>query len=238
MKSVGFDAVLVRERSENSVYLLTEESKISVVDAASIWGRGAIKSVVKFRQLHGDVRVLSIGPAGERLVKLANVVNGTGRTSGVRHGVGAVMGSKNLKVITIIKDYPARRVEMFDRPSHLELLKQTLAKIRDSSLLNHDMGLLAVHGTPIAAELLGKNDTLPVKNYKSTTLENHLAVGGQIMTKTVLISRLTCANCPVCCRRETVSAGEYSFKVEGPDYAQIGSLGTSCFVTDLRQSVT
>ena len=233
MKSAGFDAIMLHGRSENPVYLLTGGSKISIVDAASVWGRGAIESVVKFRQLHGDVRVLSIGPAGERLVKLANVVNDTGRTSGVRHGVGAVMGSKNLKAI-IIKGDPTRRVEIFDRPSHLELLKQTLAKIRDSSLLNHDTGLLAVHGTPVAAELLGKNDALPVKNYQSTTLENHFAVGALMMTKTVLISRLTCANCPVGCRRETASAGKYSFRVEGPDYAQISSLGTSCFVTDLE----
>ncbi len=233
LKSAGLDAIVVKGRAERPVYLLTENSSISILDASGLWGRGAIEVVTAIRHQQGDARVLAIGPAGEKLVTIANVVNDTGRTSGVRHGVGCVMGSKLIKAI-VIKGDASRRIEMADRTAHLDLVKSIIPKIRLSPLLNHETGLLAVHGTPIAGEFLGKNDAVPVKNYQTTVLENYNEVGGRQLTKSILISRLTCSNCPVGCRRETAGTGAHSFRVEGPDYSQISALGTNCFVTDLE----
>jgi aldehyde:ferredoxin oxidoreductase len=232
LKSSGLDALVVTGRSEKPVFLLAENSELSIRDAASYWGRGAIESVVDLRHQLGDARVLSIGSAGENLVTFANVVNDGGRTSGVRHGVGCLMGSKLLKAI-VIRGNPSRRLEVADRAAHIESLKRMTAKIRGSPLLNHENGLLAVHGTPIAAEYLGRYDALPVKNFSSTVLEGYLQVGGRSMSSSTLISRLTCTNCPVACRRETASSEKYHFRVEGPDFAQISSLGTNCGVLGL-----
>ncbi|MCS7138290.1 MAG: aldehyde ferredoxin oxidoreductase C-terminal domain-containing protein, partial [Candidatus Caldarchaeum sp.] len=101
--------------------------------------------------------------------------------------------------------------------------------IEESHLLNIEKGLLAVHGTAIAAETLAENDALPLKNYSTTCLDGYERVGGRTLSKTILVTRLTCSMCPVSCRRETIGFG---VRGEGPDYAQISSLGTNCYVLD------
>lgn len=93
--------------------------------------------------------------------------------------------------------------------------------------------MLAVHGTAIAAEALGKGEAIPVKNYRLTSFNGYERLGGHVLSKSVLIARLTCSTCPVSCRRETMG---YGLRGEGPDYAQISSLGTNCMVYDLEQT--
>ncbi len=233
LKSAGFDGLVIQGASERPCYLLVSEERVEIRDASSLWRLDAMETVVKLRHAHGDARILSIGPAGEKLAPIATVLNDMGRTSGVRHGVGCVMGSKRLKAI-VIRGRPLARMRIADREGHVAMLRRAQLKIRSSPLLNHDNGLLAVHGTPIAAEALGKNEAIPFKNYRFTSLESYELVGGRRMTSSILIGRLTCSTCPVSCRRETASSGKYGFRVEGPDYAQISSLGTNCAVIDLE----
>jgi aldehyde:ferredoxin oxidoreductase len=233
LKNAGLDGIVVEGGASEPVYLFVENGRGIIYDAAPLWGQAATATVTQLRHEHGDVRVLAIGPAGENLVKLATVVNDTGRTSGVRHGPGCVMGSKNLKAI-VVKGGHIPRVSFANKAAHLQQARVILGKLRQSPLLNHETGLLAVHGTPIASDALGKNDALPFRNYHYTTMEGYEQVGGKHMTGTILITRLTCSYCPVSCRRETTSTGKYGFRAEGPDYAQISSLGTNCAITDLE----
>jgi len=196
-----------------------------VVDAENLRGRDAVTTCSLLKVALGDVRVLSIGPAGENLVPVATVVNDMGRLSGVRHGVGAVMGSKNIKAI-VIKPPKTHRASVINHTWFSKLMKRLQEKLRRSNLLNHDKGLLGVYGTPIAAEILGKNQALPVKNFQQTHLDGFEALGGKAMFAKNLLNRLACSMCPVSCRRETTGIG---VRTEGPDYSQISSLGkTAC----------
>jgi len=231
LAKLGIIALFIRGQAESLSYLYVTDKGISVVDAENLRGRDAVTTCSLLKAALGDVRVLSIGPAGENLVPVATVVNDMGRASGVRHGVGAVMGSKNIKAI-VIKPPKTHRSSAVDHTWFSKLMKRLQEKLRRSNLLNHDKGLLAVYGTPIAAEILGKNQALPVKNFQQTHLDGFEALGGKAMFVKNLLNRLTCSMCPVSCRRETTGIG---VRTEGPDYSQISSLGTNCMLLDLEK---
>lgn len=231
MASLGLSAIIITGAAEKLSYLQVDVSGISIVEAGWLKGQGAVETCAQLRSRLGDVRVLSVGPAGENLVKIATVINDMGRSSGVRHGVGAILGSKNLKAI-VFRGVRQMRRKPYDGTAFTQLLRKLQLKLRQSHLLNHEQGLLSVHGTAIAAEAIGRCEALPVKNYRLTSHERYETVGGHAMSSTVLINRLTCSVCPVSCRRETVGMGVRS---EGPDYAQISSLGTNCMLFNLEQ---
>ncbi|MDW8360603.1 MAG: aldehyde ferredoxin oxidoreductase C-terminal domain-containing protein, partial [Candidatus Caldarchaeum sp.] len=228
LASLGYSAVYITGRCEKLSTLVISDEGISVVDAEGLAGVGAVETCTMIRTSIGDARVLSIGPAGERKAPLATVINDMGRSSGVRHGAGAVLGSKNIKAVVIRSKMRSAKPPV-DKTRFAQLLRRLKKLINDSPLLNIEKGLLAVHGTAIAVEALGEYEALPVKNYTYTSLEEYEKVGGKAMSSSVLVSRLTCSMCPVSCRRETVG---YGVRGEGPDYAQVSSLGTNCLILD------
>jgi aldehyde:ferredoxin oxidoreductase len=231
LAGTGYAALYITGRSEKLSYLIVSENGIKVAEAENLKGLDAVTTCSVLKSVHGDARVVAAGPAGERCVPIATVVNDMGRSSGVRHGVGALMGSKNLKAV-VFKTPKNPPVVVKDHAWFTKLLKRLQEKFRRSSLLNHDKGLLALYGTPIAAEALGRNHALPVKNYQQTYIEGFDLVGGRAMFSKNLLNRLTCSICPVSCRRETTG---YGVRTEGPDYAQISSLGTNCMLLDLEK---
>lgn len=230
LAALGYSALYITGRLDKLSAMVMTDDGISFVDVEGLRGLGAVETCAAVRLLAGDARVLAIGPAGEKQLPIATVVNDMGRSSGVRHGVGAVFGSKNLKAIVLRAKKPAQSPR---NPTHYsQLMRRLKAKLDASPLLNLEKGLLAVHGTAVAAEALGSNEAIPVKNYTITTTEKYPLVGGRKMSETVLVRRMTCSYCPVSCRRETIA---YGVRGEGPDYAQISSLGTNCMIFDLAQ---
>jgi aldehyde:ferredoxin oxidoreductase len=229
----GIGALVITGAAEKLSYILIENNQIKVAEAEYLRGLGAIETCSTLRGVVGDARVLSIGPAGERRVRISTVINDMGRSSGVRHGVGAVFGSKNIKAIVVKKSMEKSR-KMYDASRFTHLLRRLHLLLRQSRLLNHENGLLAVHGTAIAAEAFGEEDAIPVKNYRMTVLKEFHRIGGRNLSASVLVNRLTCSKCPVSCRRDSAGLG---VRGEGPDYAQISSLGTNCLILDLEQIV-
>jgi aldehyde:ferredoxin oxidoreductase len=232
LKKGGIDGLIIRGRAADPCYVLIEGTRIEMCPAQLLWGMGAVECVTALQDAHENAHVLAIGPAGERLSPMATVINDKGRASGVRHGIGSVLGSKNLKAI-VVRRSGAPKLEPVDSASYKSLLKRLHGKLRDSALLNPKTGALAVHGTPIAVEALGKQEALPTHNYRFTRLAHYEDIGGLKMTSTILRDRLTCAHCPVQCRREVGADGKYRYVTEGPDYAQLSSLGSNCDLTDL-----
>lgn len=233
LKLAGLDAILLTGRSPKPVYFLIRKDGIGLLPADSIWGMKSTECINALRRKHGDARILSIGPGGEHLVKYANVVNDAGRASGVRHGSGYLMGLKQVKALVIQADY-SQRVPIANRQAFREILQRLSQKVRISPLLNRESGSFSVYGTPLATAPLNLNESLPVKNYQLTHFDGAGNLTGNKMSESILISRLTCNSCPVQCRRETASLRRYNFRVEGPDYAQISSLGSNCQVDDLE----
>ncbi len=233
LKSGGLDGIVLVGRAETPVYLHVHGTSVTIHCARALWGKGAIATTEALQAAHPEARVLAIGPAGEALVPIATVINDKGRASGVRHGVGAVWGSKHLKAI-VVDDQPARRPVVTDPVAYKELLRQVLNKIRTSPVLDSKTGTMAVHGTAIALEALGKHGALPTRNYTLTAHPRYPEMGGLALTQKVLIDRMTCTRCPVRCRRVTASKGRFSFHVEGPDYAQLCAFGPNCDLVDVE----
>lgn len=233
LKCAGLDGVVLTGNCDIPSYLLITPSSVSLENAKTLWGMVASETLHALRAKHGECRVLSIGPAGESLVKYANIVNDAGRASGVRQGAGCVLGAKRIKAIVISSGY-TQSVKVADRARFLELLRRLNTKIKGSPLLNRSNGLFALYGTPLAVNPLALNSALPCLNYTRTEVQGAERLSGESMSKSILISRLTCNSCSVQCRRETAGSGHYKFRVEGPDFAQISSLGSNCGLTDLE----
>ena len=164
---------------------------------------------------------------------IATVINDKGRASGVRNGVGAVWGSKALKAI-VVDDQPGRRAYVTDPVAYKAFLREVIGKIRASGVIDSKTGTMAVHGTAIALEALGRHGALPTRNHTLTTHPRYSEMGGRALTEKVLVDRMTCTRCPVRCRRVTASEGRFKFHVEGPDYAQLCAFGPNCDLVDVE----
>ncbi|MCE4611777.1 MAG: aldehyde ferredoxin oxidoreductase family protein [Desulfurococcales archaeon] len=231
LKKAGFDAVVIVGVSREPSYILVSDGTVSIEDAGWLWGLDAVETTLELRRRHGDVRVLAVGPAGERGVRYATVINDTGRSSGVRHGAGFVLGKKKIKAIVVAGGRSKPRIS--DKPRLLTIARIVHVKLRESRLLNREKGLLAVHGTPIALDALAPAEAVPHRNYKTPVVRGWEALSARAMEEAILAGRLTCSACPVSCRRDTTGA-RLSFRTEGPDYAQISSLGTNASLMDVE----
>src|SRR5262245_32580554 len=233
LKSGGLDGIVVLGRAETPVYLHVHGTSLTIHCARPLWGKGAMETTEALQAMHQKARVLAIGPAGEGLVPIATVINDKGRASGVRNGVGAVWGSKALKAI-VVDDQPGRRACVTDPVGYKSLLREVVNKIRTSPVIDSKTGTMAVHGTAIALEALGKYGALPTRNHTLTTHPRYPEMGGRALTERVLVDRMTCTRCPVRCRRVTASKGKFTFHVEGPDYAQLCAFGPNCDLVDVE----
>ena len=229
LKSGGLDGIVLLGRAETPVYLHVHGTSITIHCARSLWGKGAIETTEALQATHQEARVLAIGPAGEALVPIATVINDKGRASGVRNGVGAVWGSKALKAI-VVDDQPGRRPAVTDPVAYKDLLREVTGKIRASKVIDSKTGTMAVHGTAIALEALGKHGALPTRNHTLTTHPRYPEMGGRALTEKVLVDRMTCTRCPVRCRRVTASKeGSRSMSRDRttPSSAPSGPIATS-----------
>src|SRR5262245_42755732 len=233
LKSGGLDGIVIIGRADTPVYLHVQGPSLTIRCARALWGSGAIETTQRLQAMHPKARVLAIGPAGEGQVPIATVINDKGRASGVRNGVGALWGSKALKAI-VVDDQPGRHAHVSDPVAYKQLLRDVMGKIRGSKVLDSKSGTMAVHGTAIALEALGKYEALPTRNHTLTAHSRYLEMGGHALTERVLVDRMTCTRCPVRCRRVTASKGKFTFHVEGPDYAQLCAFGPNCDLVDVE----
>lgn len=233
LKDGGLDGIIVIGRSDNPVYLHVQGKVIEIKDASPLWGVSGIETTSILQKSHDKARVLTIGPAGELLIPIATVINDKGRASGVRNGVGAVWGSKNLKAV-VVEDRPGQKPNPTNPDQFRDLLRGCHTKIRNSPVINSKTGTMAVHGTAIALESLGKYEALPTRNHNWVTHPDYILTGGKALTEKVLVDRMTCTHCPVRCRRITASDKRFKFHVEGPDYAQLCAFGPNCDVIDVE----
>ena len=229
LKRTGYDAVVVRGKAERPVYLWIKEGTVEIRDAADVWGLDIADAQEKIREELGDkgVRTTLIGPAGENLVRYACVVNDTAHFAG-RSGIGAVMGSKNLKGLAI----KARgALPVSDKKPGIELGKWMTENL-DLTWHFHDVGTA---GGLRALHLAGG---LPTFNFQEGAFEGNEKITGTTMRDTILIKRDTCYACAVRCKRVvSVEDTERGISVDpiygGPEYESLSALGNNCGVDDL-----
>jgi aldehyde:ferredoxin oxidoreductase len=228
IKFAGYDGIVVRGRSQKPIYLSVNNGDVEFRDASGLWGKGCIEAEDAIRKELGEpgVAVASIGPAGERSVVIACITHKGGRQAG-RCGMGAVMGSKNLKAVAVQGD---EKIEL----AHPEAFAKTVEEAR--RILAENPAPFKKLGT--AEHVLGSNEvgSLPTRNYSTGWFENAEAISGETMYKTIVDGSRACFGCPVgCSKYSTVKDGPYKGStVEGPEYETIAMMGSNCGIGDMR----
>ena len=230
LKKAGIDGFIIEGQASAPVYLFIHNQQIEFWDAQGVWGLDTYQTNEYLTAKHGKhCQVSCIGPAGERQVLLANIAHdGKSARMAGRTGLGAVMGSKNLKAVVVEGDMA---VPIAEKDTLLDYVRAMMPQIK-----NIPKGL-SVLGTAIG--VLGSESIgdLPLKNWKQGGWkEEAQRISGERMAETILHKRYHCGACPIGCGREVkISEGPYAgVDGAGPEYETLGMLGACCLVDDLE----
>lgn len=231
LKFAGFDAVVIKGKAKNPVYLWIHDGQVEIKDASAIWGmctRDAQEAIIE--EL-GDkkVRVAIIGPAGENLIPYACIANDLSHISG-RTGMGAVMGSKNLKAIAC---RGTKKIVMKD-PELINIIAKRVSRDRDKHPATSTLHRI---GTPGFLLHFNQTGTLPSRNFREGTFKGAEKISGEQMIETILKERGGCYACGIRCKR-VVGFESERFTVDqcygGPEDQALASLGSNCGIDDLE----
>ncbi len=229
LKKVGYDGMVVRGKSNYPCYLKIDDGGVEIREAGLIWGRDSFETERILKEAEGNpsAGVTSIGPAGENLCKFACINSDLYRQAG-RGGVGAVMGSKNLKAI-VIKG--TGFVETHDRGKIIGLNKEYARRSRNSKMSQSRMK----YGTPLTLNFTHTGGILPTKNFQFGTWEKALDRIDAEGVQRKVVSHKACVFCFTPCSLITrVSHGKYrGSTVEGPEYETLSMLGSNLLIDSL-----
>ncbi len=228
LRQAGYDALVIEGRAEGLSYLWIDEDEVSVVPAPELAGKGCLETerMVKDSLQSEEVRVAVIGPAGENLVRFATINTDWSRNAG-RCGMGAVLGSKNLKAIAVrgSKDLPVADV------ARMRLLTdRSLKELAEHPLFEfwQQQGLMSV------IDYLNSAGGLPTRNFQQNVFEHAEQIDGFKMEKEFKIGDTACFACPMSCGNIClVKNGKYKGTItEGPEYETACTLGSNLGVSD------
>ena len=225
LKKAGYDHIIFNGISENPVYLWIHNDNVEIRDATEFWGKGTQETEDLLKKEIGDVKVkvASIGPAGENLVKFASIMSEKGHAAG-RCGMGAVMGNKNLKAIVVrgTKDVP---INNKDKLIDIVKIIQTIAKTAPLSVVMHDVGTLAHMDNYVSA------GDVPIKNFTLSRWKGTKKIGFYALKERYEIKHYSCFNCWTACRGKIKYNNEW---VVWPEYEFLAMMGSNLFVDDLE----
>ncbi len=223
MKAAGYDAIVIEGAAEKPTYIYIENDKVEFRGAEDLWGLDTFTVEKKLVKEHGrNVGILSIGPAGEKLVRFATIISQEGRSGG-RPGIGAVMGSKKLKAI-VIKG--TRKPEVFDWDELRKTAAQALADIKKSPLYDGWMR----QGTMATIQWANANSVLPTYNFREGVFEHADKISGDYMEK-VKIGQRGCPNCNMVCGN---MIRDSEGQIAELDYENVAMLGSNLGISRLE----
>ncbi len=229
LKFAGYDALIVEGRALNPVYISIRDDTIEIRDARHIWGFEALPADTTIRDELGDVktRVLMIGPAGERLVRFANIGNEFGHYNG-RNGLGAIMGSKNLKAVAV---RGTNKVPIADEAAFREITREFARTFKE----NKQGWTLYEYGTAATVDSLVGFGALPTNNWETGVTDESPRLFCDRYNEEILTGRKGCFACAIRCKR-VVSVKQDKRAVDsrygGPEYETIAALGSNCGIYD------
>jgi len=237
LRWAGFDGLIFNGKADKPVYAYVTEDKVELLDASEVWGKGVHDTVKFFQDKYGekDLSVISIGPAGEKLVKFACWINEMDRASG-RGGTGCVGGSKNLKAIVINTKKNITKADDRDtwKKAHTRALKVIMA---EENITSPRKGGLSVYGTNVLMNITSSIGGLPTKNSMLTSFgDDAEKISGEYVKENLLVNDPTCHACPVACKKEVeVKDGPYKgLHMESVEYEPAWSVGANCGNNDAR----
>jgi aldehyde:ferredoxin oxidoreductase len=229
LKMAGFEAIVVKGRAPEPVYLWIQDGEVEIRSAAHLWGQKTAEAQTAIRTELGDdrIRVLQIGPAGENLVRFAGITNDLRHFNG-RNGMGAVMGSKNLRAIAV-RGHTRYQTMVPDSASLISLGRKFAKQVKQNPL----GWSLQQKGTPGIVEPLNTSGILPTRNFRQGAFEKVDDLKWEVYEEQLLTARRSCYACAVRCKREVAVDGEPS-EYGGPEYETIGSFGSNCGIGDIQ----
>ncbi|AUM95756.1 MULTISPECIES: aldehyde ferredoxin oxidoreductase family protein [Clostridium] len=226
LKNAGYDMIIVQGKSDVPVYVNIEDDKIEIKEANHLWGKTSLETTeILCNENNERAKVLCIGPAGEKLSLMAAIMNDIDRAAG-RGGVGAVMGSKNLKAI-VVKG--SGKVKVFNED---EAKKVSLEKIK---ILREDPvagGGLPTYGSAVLVNIINENGVHPVRNFQKSYTDEADKISGETLTEDCLVRKNPCYRCPIACGRWVKL--DDGTECGGPEYETLWSFGSDCDVYDLN----
>ena len=228
LKYAGYDVVILEGKAPKPVDLWIKDKTVEIRDASHVWGKTVPETSDAIRaETDQDAHVACIGPAGENQVLFACIMNDLHRAAG-RSGVGAVMGSKNLKAVAVIG---TGAVTCADKPG----FERAVLKVRDM-IHKHPVGGtgLRMYGTDVLTNILNEIGAHPTKNFHDGQFATADKIGGESLSAKVLQRPKGCFACVISCGRVSkVTAPKYKGEGEGPEYESAWGFGSSCLIDDL-----
>jgi aldehyde:ferredoxin oxidoreductase len=231
LKFSGFDGIVLTGKSPKPVYLWVHDGEAELIDAAHLWGKltGDVEKMIRDELGDPKVEIAQIGPSGENLVRFSAIMNMSNRANG-RTGMGAVMGSKNLKAIAVRGH---QKVKTADPAAITRLARMAPKRVEE----NPDMKGLQDFGTASVLNYQNTSGGLPTRNYSSGTFELAEDLSGETMSETILKGNDTCYACVVRCKR--VVETEYKKQhvdpyYGGPEYETLSTFGSYCGISDMN----
>ena len=227
LKYAGWDAIIVEGEAPEWTYISIEDDKVELHDAREYVGVMSEELDDKLKAKHGEgSSVLNIGPAGEKKVLLAAIMNDKDRAAG-RSGVGAVMGSKKLKAI-VVKTSRTSLDNIADIDALKAATKRSMDLIKENGVTGS--GLRAL-GTAVLVNIINNVGSLPTKNWQESYYEQGEDISGETLAEKYLVKPSACHRCPIACGRVVNINGKIA---GGPEYEPLWAYGANCGNNDLN----
>ena len=229
LKKAGFDAIIVEGKAKSPIFIWIKDGNVEIRDASHIWGKttGEAQKIITKELDDKLVRISQIGPGGESLVRYACVINDL-RSAAGRTGMGAVMGSKNLKAVVVRGN---------KRPKVAN--KEKLRELRNSfsnSYLKYYKDYFS-HGTGGGVmEMFASMGNLPTRNFKAGGISSAKTLDPQINKEEINLKMETCFACPIKCKKVVQFKEPWVVDPEygGPEYETLAAFGSNCGIYDLK----
>ena len=228
LRFAGYDGIIITGRAERPVWLSIVQGQAELHDAANLWGLDSYATQEQVREALDEpkARVACIGPAGENQAKMAAVMNDHGRAAG-RTGMGAVMGSKNLKAIGVRGMAP---VPLADPEGFKSVVREIIADLGEDMVA----ASLQLAGTACYVDMGLMYGDMPIRYYQQGEWEGASNLSGVLMVEQYQNKNTACYRCPIACGRETRALRYGVEKVDGPEYETLAALGSLTMVDDLE----
>ncbi|MGI6469428.1 MAG: aldehyde ferredoxin oxidoreductase family protein [Syntrophomonadaceae bacterium] len=229
LKFAGWDGIIFEGKAPQPVYLWIYNDEVELRPAQELWGKTVPETTDMLKAATDEEsKIACIGPAGENLVKFANIMNEYNRAAG-RSGVGAVMGSKNLKAVAV---RGTKGIKVADPQGFWNAINKARTMLKEHPVTGAG---LAAYGTNILVNILNVHGGLPVKNFSEAAIfPNAESISGEHQAEHNLVRNKGCFGCPIGCGRVTKNKGKYKGIGEGPEYEATWAFGSDCYVDDFE----
>jgi aldehyde:ferredoxin oxidoreductase len=226
LRCAGYDLLILEGKAARPTYLYIKDDAVELRDGLACWGKLVSETTTILLREAGDpkARVLTIGPAGEKCSPIAAVMSDKYRAAG-RSGVGAVLGSKNLKAVVV---RGSGRVDAAAPERAKEVVRSAVKKIREHGVTGTG---LPTYGTSVLVNVINEVGAYPTRNFQQAHFETADQVSGERLAETYLVKNTACYRCPIACGRSCNLNGEEG---EGPEYETLWAFSANCGIDQLE----